>query len=128
LLNIARLLGVDLGISVDLVNSNLQLIRAQEQARVNLFHESNSSVDVSAAQAPEDVILQPEVVDNILHELLALTSGDNTDFSGLDFNSTSLLDLADEMAKRKVDIGFPVKTTIRSVLRRKRNKQTDKKC
>jgi hypothetical protein len=59
---------------------------------------------------------------------LALTSGDNTDFSGLDFNSTSLLDLADEMAKRKVDIGFPVKTTIRSVLRRKRNKQTDKKC
>jgi hypothetical protein len=53
LFNIASLLGVDLGISVDLVNCNLQLIRAQEQARVNLFHESNHSSNVTTLDPGE---------------------------------------------------------------------------
>jgi hypothetical protein len=124
LFNIASLLGVDLVISVDLVNCNLQLIRAQEQARVNLFHESNHSSNVTA-QDPRDVVLQPKVVENILHKLIALTNDNGEDFSGLDFDSTSLLDVMDEMAKRKIGHSFPIKTPIRSVLRRK--KQNNRK-
>jgi hypothetical protein len=71
-------------------------------------------------------VLQQEVVHNILHELIALTNDNGEDFSGLDFDSTSLLDLVDEMAKRKIGHSFPIKTPIRSVLRRK--KQNNRKC
>jgi hypothetical protein len=36
----AESVGVSLGTSIDMVENNLKLIRAQEQARVNIFHES----------------------------------------------------------------------------------------
>jgi hypothetical protein len=40
LLSLAEKVGVSLGISVDMVENNLKLNRAQEQARLNIFHQS----------------------------------------------------------------------------------------
>jgi hypothetical protein len=42
LLSLAEKVGVSLGISVDMVENNLKLIRAQEQDRLNIFHQNKN--------------------------------------------------------------------------------------
>ena len=41
LIDIARLIGVDLGTSLDMIKNNLELIRIQEQARIAMFNEQH---------------------------------------------------------------------------------------
>ena len=69
LIEIARLIGVDLGISLDRVEHNLDLIRLQENARVAMFREKEKVVETLEV---DNAHLQPEEVDDILKELLAL--------------------------------------------------------
>jgi hypothetical protein len=57
LIDISRLLGVDLGTSIDLISQNLHLICAQEQARVNLFLQSREDIREVPAMNPEDTVL-----------------------------------------------------------------------
>jgi hypothetical protein len=56
LFDISNLLGVDLGISIDLVKHNLNLIRSQEQARVNLFIQNRGDTSEVPVVNPEDTV------------------------------------------------------------------------
>jgi hypothetical protein len=124
LFDISNLLGVDLGILIDLVKHNLNLIRSQEQARVNLFIQNRGDTSEVPAVNPEDTVLQPEVVDSILKDLLALNYESNEDYSMLDFDAP-LAGLMEELNRRKPEV-FLVKTPVKTVLRGRRTKK--QKC
>jgi hypothetical protein len=125
LTDISRLLGVDLGTSIDLISHNLHLIRAQEQARVNLFLQSREDIREVPAMNPEDTVLQPDAVNNILRELLALTEEISEDGVILGLDTAPPTGLMEEMDRRK-QVVFPVKNPIRSALRGRKSKR--KKC
>ena len=69
ILDIAELIGIDLGASLDMVQSNLGLLRGQEQARVNLFIESGRKTKEKECDTDVD---QPTVVDDVLLQLLKM--------------------------------------------------------
>jgi hypothetical protein len=113
---------VDLGTSIDLISHNLHLIRAQEQARVNLFLQSREDIREVPAMNPEDTILQPDAVNNILRELLALTEETSEDGVILGLDTAPLTGLMEEMDRRK-QVVFPVKNPLRSALRGRKSKK-----
>jgi hypothetical protein len=83
LIDIASIVGVSLGCSLDMISENLTLLRAHEEARDCLFKASRASRDVELD--PKPTILQSMVVDSVLQEMLALTQDELEEI-----NSTSL--------------------------------------
>jgi hypothetical protein len=75
---------------------------------------------------PEDVILQPAVVDIILQELLGLaSSGTNEEEQNLDCFPPDLHSLVGGLVRKSSNEVFAVKTHVRTVLKRQKGK---KKC
>jgi hypothetical protein len=78
LIDIASVVGVSLGSSLDMISDNISLLRAQEEARDGLFKTSrNRKVEECE---PEAVILQPTVVDSVLRDMLSLTQEEMEEF------------------------------------------------
>jgi hypothetical protein len=74
ILDIARKVGIDLGTALDMIDTNLALIREQEQARVNIFLSKEE--DPEKMEYPTDMDNQPDVVDQVLLDILKMGKED----------------------------------------------------
>jgi hypothetical protein len=126
LVDIAAVVGVSLGTSLEMVGENLSLLRAQEEARVNLFRTSYSSKEKE--NEPELVILQPMVVDSVLQDLLSLTQEELDEINPSSLDQFQLVERVFGSASEKARDIFSVKTPIRTVLRRRRSKKDKSPC
>jgi hypothetical protein len=73
ILDIASKVGIDLGTTLDVIETNLVLIREQEQARVNIFLSRD---DPGKEEYPVDMDNQPDAVDQVLLDILKLGKED----------------------------------------------------
>jgi hypothetical protein len=74
ILDIASKVGIDLGTTFDMIDANLALIREQEQARVNIFLRKEEDPEV--LEYPTDMDNQPDVVDQVLLDILKMGKED----------------------------------------------------
>jgi ADP-dependent phosphofructokinase/glucokinase len=74
ILDIASKVGIDLGTNLDMVDANVALIREQEQARVNIFLRKEEDPEV--LEYPTDMDNQPDVVDQVLLDILKMGNED----------------------------------------------------
>jgi hypothetical protein len=74
ILDIARKVGIDLGTALDMIDTNLALIREQEQARVNIFLSKEE--DPGKKEYPTDMDNQPDAVDQVLLDILKMGKED----------------------------------------------------
>jgi hypothetical protein len=70
ILDIASRVGIELGTSLDMIDNNLSLLRGQEQARVNIFINSEKNNDCQESSL--DVDNQPDGVDQALMVILKM--------------------------------------------------------
>jgi hypothetical protein len=104
---------MELGTSLDMIASNLILPRGQEQARVNIF--LNSEREVECQESSLDLDNQPDVVDQALMDILKITKEDREDLTNKMVVPFSMG--KDKMGERvtlqEVHCKTPVKTKIR---------------
>ncbi|KAM0821623.1 hypothetical protein ACQ4PT_072062 [Festuca glaucescens] len=74
ILDIASKVGIDLGTTLDMIDTNLALIREKEQARVNIFLSKEEDPEI--LEYPIDMDRQPDVVDQVLMDILKMGKGD----------------------------------------------------
>ena len=84
------MIGIDLGVSIDMVEHNLSLVRGQEHARVNLFLSSKCN--------PEHAETSHDDMDSVLLELLNLSKADCSDLS----DSVSMLPIIEVAGKKNL--------------------------
>ena len=120
LIDVANLIKIDLGVTIDMVDHHLKLIHSLEQARRGIYiASSKEKIDI-----PEkELVLEPDDVNSILQDLLSLSKDDDDEQidmlmgevpggirGGLRTNNASFEAVA-------------VKTTVKTVLRRKKKKE-----
>jgi hypothetical protein len=74
ILDIASKVGIELGTTLDMIDTNLALIREEEQARVNIFLSKEEDPEI--LEYPLDMDKQPDDVDQILMDILKMGKGD----------------------------------------------------
>ena len=124
LLDIAKLIGVDLGISLEMVDHNLDLIRAQEEARMAVF---SAKENMGESAEPMNNHIQPEEVDTILKELLTLNQEDldgELEHVNLFNNNLNLLTglLMDKRSNEVYSVKSPVRTVVRGRKHRRKKR------
>ncbi|KAM0865344.1 hypothetical protein ACQ4PT_043334 [Festuca glaucescens] len=92
LVDVASLVGIDLGNSLDMIEDNLNLIRSHEQARFNLFNLSKTSLRNDETQDHAAAVSQIASVDTILQDLLSLTNDELDDSDNEDADLFQLLE------------------------------------
>ena len=63
IVDIASKVRIDLGTTLDMIDTNLALIREQEQARVSIFISKEEDPEIS--ECPIDMDRQPDAVDQV---------------------------------------------------------------
>ena len=123
LIDIARLIGVDLGTSLDMIENNLELIRLQEQARIAMFNEQHKEKNIE----PANTNLNPSDIDAILQELITLNKeGIEEEMEQCNFlRGRRINPSRDLLNKNSVEV-YSVKSPIRTVVRRRGKRK--KKC
>lgn len=120
LIDVANLLGIDLGVSLGMVEHNLHLAYLHENARKELFLAS-AREETNTQETEKD--LQPEDVNSILQDLLTLSMEGDDDqideqmermFCGVGGSHTKNSAHFEAVA---------VKTPVKTVLRRKKKKE-----
>jgi hypothetical protein len=74
ILDISSKVGIELGISLDMIDNNLILLRGQEQARLNLFLNSERESECQGNSL--DMDNQRDAVDQTLMDILKMTKED----------------------------------------------------
>lgn len=111
IVDIAKIIGIDLGASIDLIEHNLSILNKQEQARVNIFLASKKGEE----ETPDIINTQQEVVGDVLMELLQLSKQDNEEMDDNVFVTPFSHTRTDDGGKhtpRVVHLKTPVKTRI----------------
>jgi hypothetical protein len=74
ILDIASKVRIELGTSLDMIDNNLILLKGQEQARVNIF--LNTERESECLENLLDMDNQPDAVDQTLMDILKMTKED----------------------------------------------------
>ena len=122
MLEIASLIGVDLGTSLEMVEHNLDLIRLQEQARDAMYRERVKSKD--KIEEPVSTNLLPSDVDKILKDLLMINQDDmDKELGNINLLNFCATGLDGTLASKHSNEVYSVKSPVRTVLRRGRKKK-----
>ena len=70
LIDVDNVLGIDMGVTLDMVEHNLDLLSSLEQSRRDIFLASSRE---SPKNQEEDLTLEPKDVNDILQDLLSLS-------------------------------------------------------
>ena len=125
LLEIANLTGIDLGVSLEMEEHNIELVRSQERARMAFLGEKSKNNNTIAEPLSED--LHPGDVDAILKELLAFNNERMyEDIENLNLLGIGSPGLSSGLINKISKETYCVKTPVRTVSRRR--KTNKKKC
>lgn len=121
LLDVASLIGVDLGVSLDMVEHNLKLIQSHESARREMYLASKRE---ASSNHVEEEILHPEDVDSILLELQQMSKEIDAECDPLMENSCGIAEMmrGGFRANSAHYEAVAVKTPVRTVLRRSKKR------
>ena len=117
IIDMARLIGIDLGASIDMVEYNLGLLREQEHARANIYLENIKKNGLVRQEATNSELGNFETVgvieEDILYKLLHL---DRNDGEELDENfsghlAQNVAGSGSDNVTRVVHVKTPIKTT-----------------